>query len=120
MSNLQAIFDRTVLGLRKQGCKAQDIEGVCKYRIVCDGQVLKCAAGFQIPDEDYRPEFEGFDICAAASSSPVFKYFQSHFSPREFDLIADLQGVHDDSGFEFWEGSFREIALEYDLVYPAG
>lgn len=59
--NAQEIFDTVFTKLYEQGKQSVDPElpHTCMYRGP-DG--MKCAAGFLIPDELYRPEMENISI----------------------------------------------------------
>lgn len=70
---LQSTFDTVVTHLRKQGRRSADMlsGSMCKYREKADDKtMLKCAAGCLIPDECYRPIFEGFTILIPTDDTP--------------------------------------------------
>jgi hypothetical protein len=81
----QEAFDLVVTHLKNQGRQAF-ADGACKYR-TSDG--LKCAIGALIPDEDYMPEMEGFDVRNLIQN---FGLETGGVGPA---LLAELQYVHD-------------------------
>lgn len=58
----QEMFDFVATHLRTQGRPASNSNGDCKYRILLDEQMYKCAAGCLIPDEKYNIDMEGRSI----------------------------------------------------------
>lgn len=106
---MQSIFDKVVTHLLTQGRKAINEAGGCRYRY----GALKCAAGCLIPDEDYRPEFEG----KAVDISPTREYFRTKFTEDQFELIRRLQRIHDQSAVGDWPLKLKQIAKHYGLSY---
>lgn len=84
----QEIFDTVATHLLAQGHQAKQ-GAFCMYRMP-NGS--KCAAGFLIPDEAYRPSMENKSFSHLCESGnydlPGWMY------PNKV-LIANLQGVHD-------------------------
>jgi len=110
----QEIFDLAYIGLAKQGFKRSyqketSTDGpFCLYRAP-DGK--KCAIGFCIPDEEYRPNLEGGDAWLAYKAAGI--------SGRDFNFAERLQGVHDHSKFPSeMEQDLRMFANEYGLTIP--
>ena len=113
----QEIFDRVVHHLGKQRVLAFE-GGHCKYR---DSLGNKCAIGCLIPDDLYRPEFEGyaFEILFG------FPEIEKLFSGMPIDLLIDLQFCHDCKGVEMlgqdypplpqWEKELYRIARVHGL-----
>ena len=59
------------------------------YRSVnADGDVLKCAGGWLIPDEVYNVRMEG----KAVNHLP---YFRDRYNEGTLNFMVDLQGCHD-------------------------
>jgi len=88
----EEIFKKVVEGLAKQGFRQSVKPSVfglptCSYRGV-EGR--KCAAGFLIPDEIYKPEFEGKNVLALQS---VFEGLG--FTKRQVEFLHQLQFLHD-------------------------
>lgn len=117
MPTKQETFDAVVKHARTQRRKSED-HSSCLYRTE-DG--LKCFAGALVPDDRYRPGYEG----------PLFEYPNGSTEPGELTAIAeiivegghdinfvyDLQRVHDSKEVSEWESEFSRIALEQSLVY---
>lgn len=114
----QDIFDRVSEHLLKQGRAAinptpHTPSMTCVYRAP-NGD--KCAVGCLIPDELYRPDFEGLPghrraIMGAAGVART---------ELNATLIRHLQSAHDttlkDYGLKWWAGDMREIAVRFDLT----
>ena len=99
--NQQEIFDKVATHLIAQGKQSLgygDIDGhlaqACAYR--GRGGTM-CAVGCLIPDDEYKPEFEGKSWARIAQNVPSFAgaYSEVH------ELILSLQLVHDDANY--WE-----------------
>lgn len=118
----QEIFDKVVNHLRTQNKQAiKVIDGVdqCQYRAVDEnGCVTMCAAGCLIPDEDYKPSFEGGTVMIGAV---VGNYFSNKgYTNDQIYLVRDLQKVHDYA--HLWanrEASLKEVAETFGLTYTA-
>ena len=125
--NQQEIFDKVATHLIAQGKQsramlthvlklgakpvAQGGAG-CAYR--GDGGTM-CAAGCLIPDDEYKPEFEGIPWDCIAQEVPSF----ANAPQAVHDLIGSLQLVHDDvlswSSPETLKDALRVVANHYDL-----
>ena len=110
----QQVFDQVVDHLRKQGKQAYDyVNDACAYRVMSsDGEVLKCAAGCLIGDDEYTPEMDNND--AGTAWEALVERGQAPDAHK--GLIWQLQRVHDGNFFE-WETGFAEVASTYDLTY---
>lgn len=118
MTNQEA-FDKVVQHLKTQ--KEQSFgpftnqygntQHSCLYRGP-DG--LKCAVGALIPDEEYKPEFEGLAVLSLMRRKPA------SLIGLDRDLLLELQRVHDSiddwthSGFVGWD-EVRAIGECYGL-----
>lgn len=117
MKTRQEIFDIVVSGLRKQGCKSigtvinPDVNPACLYR---DAQGHKCAAGFLIPDEKYKPEMENTAIFDDLIRNVLI---EENIDIRDFDFLYGLQAIHDFHPVERWEEQWKLFAQKYDIVY---
>lgn len=112
---LQEIFDKVVAHARAQKAQAIDEFGMCWYRGL---NGTKCFIGALIPDELYRPEFEGqacFNNCVRAAAG--LEAYDPDDPFNQMKLATRLQGLHDCSPIEEWEGRFESIATEYGLTY---
>lgn len=110
----QQVFDQVVDHLRKQGKQAYSYKNdSCNYRVVglC-GEILKCAAGCLIGDDEYSPEMDNND--EGTSWAQLVDRGQVPASHRE--LIRQLQNIHD-GVITHWEKGFAEVALAYGLSY---
>lgn len=120
----QVTFDTIVNHLRAQGCRAatfndSEYVSICKYRTEVDGRLLKCAAGCLIPDDRYKPEFEGSSLYVdyQLRSKLTTPGFLIKELGHDTDLVFQLQEVHDGVDVEFWEGAFKSVALKNGLIY---
>lgn len=79
-------------------------------------QELRCNAGVLIPVEDYRPEFEDYNLDC---ESKVSDYFRSKgFEEDDLCWLRDLQDIHDGHEIEAWGIQFECFAITYDLTLP--
>ena len=108
----QAIFNKVVQHLRKQGSQAVDDNG-CLYRSL-DGK--KCAIGCLIPDELYNQNIER---CGVRSLSHIFlANCIPGYSPDDEEFLSRLQRVHDNSLIEEWETMLERVAFDFSLEMP--
>ena len=75
-------------------------------RVKRDGIVLKCAAGWLIPDEVYNPDMEQY------LSPHSLPYFRDRYDHGTLDFISDLQECHDTSFTSGFVSSFIRKAKE--------
>ena len=52
----QEVFDQVTQHLLKQGKAARSGTGACRYRVETRGEILKCAAGCLIADDEYAED----------------------------------------------------------------
>lgn len=111
-SSAQEVFDWVAYKLLKQN-QASVTTGeygqMCAYR--GDGGT-KCAAGWLISDDEYKPEFEGNGWHVLALLGDV---------PNEHsDMIFELQKIHDHGNPNTWENGLYELAnlnnLNSDII----
>lgn len=108
----QEVFDQVKTHLLSQNVKSismkldRDDVVSCMYRTK-DG--LKCAAGCLIGDDEYDPAFEGLG----------WSYLVRHDSvPHEhYNLINDLQALHDCKEPKDWESELKAVANRYGLDF---
>jgi hypothetical protein len=109
MTNLE-IIDRVTSHLLAQGVRAEDpnasTPSKCRYR---HGN-LKCAVGFLISDEHYRPQLEGYGV---ATLEVLRAVEDSLGTSVDEDLLSQLQAVHDTNFPDNWEFLLKEIRDEY-------
>ena len=126
---MQEFYDTTIAHLVKQGRRAiGKINGypnaVCLYRQHLDtGEVLKCAAGFHIPDDLYDLGMESNGIDTVLGKYPaVAEHFpaeDSSFMPG-YALRNKLQDLHDnffDEGpaSDLFRVRVKRIAADFKL-----
>lgn len=134
----QAIFDKVVTHLRKQGRKAQRMAKpfgmqpvmACSYR---DDDGLKCAVGCLIPDKFYTVDMEGATVrdlrvliekeVAPLQMSPKFATMFNALAsvgivPEQYGLLERLQAVHDSNQPTRWEMLWDRVARDYCLTIP--
>ena len=102
--SLQEVFDFVVEHLRKQGKPAKSQDGQCFYFDEETGN--RCAVGCLISSDNYDDRFEGVGVDSIYGSKENI-----------LDLLAYLQGVHDEYDVDCWEEEFQEVANAYDLYY---
>jgi hypothetical protein len=121
MRTAQELFDTSVNGLRTQN-KVAAQGNYCQYR-GADG--TKCAVGWLIPDEEYKPEMECGTIGTLLDNRVLPRNLQEEFSINA-DLLRTLQKVHDNTVFDpsiksnpatYWEPKFAEVATKFGLTY---
>ncbi len=105
----QWLFTRSGRHLMWQGKRAAEAIGTCKYRV--RNTNLSCAVGCLIPDSAYTPRMEGRTV---AGSLGQLIALPREGSPK-YNLLVDLQHVHDRHEPETWYAQLREIAARYGL-----
>ena len=123
--NNQEIFNTVWEKLTKQGKRAYNMATfTCMYKIVEGEQVLRCAVGHLIPDEEYRKEFEGKSCDAPmvfGGENPIFIYITNKGYDAAF--LGLLQQCHDYSRDENFVQDFQEqmrrVAEDYCLTVPS-
>lgn len=106
----QRVYDFIVDGLRRQG-KRSMLNSNCVYRrTLKSGEVLRCAAGLLVSDDEYDESNEGkcWNITTYSADSGDFKHT---------DLILALQDVHDGFTPSLWERQFKRVANSFGLKY---
>ena len=83
--------------------------GQCLYRAP-DGR--KCAIGALIPDNIYSPLMEHKSVDGLATSFPIIKRF---FRGIDFELLFELQVIHDKYGPNTWEKELADTAKTFHL-----
>lgn len=99
----QEVFDQVALHMLKQGRKATDVAGCCRYKA---GE-LKCAAGCLIADDEYNPMFEGSAWSVLVGHNSV--------TPAHYYLIFSLQLIHDNKDVVSWAERLKSLAKEMYL-----
>ena len=111
----QAIFDKMVTRMLKQGKRSETNEGSCRYR--CGD--LCCAAGALIDDKHYSEAFEGKNVSdhrvviAIALSLGV-----ANLEYHQLKVIELCQKAHDQWDPSRWAERFEQIAKDYNLKMP--
>jgi hypothetical protein len=118
---MQDIFNRACAGVIQQGERAAE-NGNCRYRLPKDGQILKCAIGHILSDDQIREHQVTDSINPWGFSYALTKELLGdmlHNDARHF--LIDLQRCHDLTagyGSVFVE-SFKEkansVARQYEL-----
>lgn len=105
----QEVFDQITRHLLQQGKAARTGTGACRYRSEVQGEVLKCAAGCLIADDEYNDKFEGDTWGALVRLYVITSYHE--------ELITSLQKVHDTCLVNEWPERLRQLAKDYGLQY---
>lgn len=103
----QEVFDQITQHLLRQGKAARSGTGACRYRVELKGEVLKCAAGCLIADDEYDSKWEGIDWKHLAA--------QGLLPSRHFNLIHAFQEIHDTVAVDHWQDSFKSLAVRFNL-----
>lgn len=111
----QQVFDKVAAHLLTQKRRAQ-VDSRCKYRAVLDnGEVLKCAAGCLIPDEEYTPNFEGKTVYGHISSEGGWSF---EGAVQNVAFLFALQTIHDMHPPEEWLVEFATLAQKSFFGLP--
>lgn len=106
----QEVFDQAAKHLLTQNRKCLNSDGACKYRLISsNGEVLKCAAGCFIGDDEYDESFEG--------DSWDSLIYRKHVNNMHSYLISSLQGIHDSCSVESWESHLSRLAEKLGLQF---
>lgn len=105
----QEVFDQITRHLLKQGKAARSGTGACQYRVETQGEVLKCAAGCLIADDEYSRLFESVAWNDLVNDGKV--------PSNHANLIWHLQRIHDRELFGDWPHYFEKIAKEYKVAF---
>ena len=115
----QELFDNVATHLLRQGKRALDAEGKCVYRSF-DG--LKCAAGCLIDDEHYSSGFENLGVTTRAKAEGFSEDLldalnASGVSDEQFELVSELQVIHDAYEPRSWSRSLAQLAKDLNLTF---
>lgn len=111
----QEVFDKVVIGLRKQGSPSIGKHGGCKYR---SENGKRCGVGMVIEDGEYSPKMEGHVLFDFIKMD--YDFVPSSLKERlgpHVSLLTALMHVHDYTAVELWEAGFKGIAKEFKLDY---
>lgn len=118
----QELFDQACAHLRTQKRQAvnHSFEGKCLYRLqLPDGEILKCAAGALIRDEEYAPWMDSSadtGIRTILHDQRCPRSMKDRLSPH-LELVVSLQRAHDQFLPEKWETELQQVALSHRLTY---
>ena len=107
---LQEIFNRVSQHLLAQG-ERSTYKGDCAYR---GGNGEACAVGCLIKDEAYDPDIEGLST-EHAEVRRALRASIGRVSGKAFDLLAELQIVHDYTKPDRWPAELAEVAAKFNL-----
>lgn len=85
--------------------------GLCSYRAAGG---LKCFVGELIPDEEYNPKMERWNVAELRRSGLLPPSLQG----LDVDLLWSCQSVHDAFPPDLWEYRLRRVADLYSLTVP--
>ena len=123
----QEIFNKVWLGLSGQNWRKSrtNLETLNTFGAMRGKNGLKCAIGHIIPDDRYRPEFEGKDIDSLSIEFGLFPLAGAHGFESEgeyHDFLQDLMSAHDSAYKENFQPkmkqSFIEVASHWGLEIP--
>ncbi len=116
----QDFLNRSSAHLIAQGEKAMSAVGAtCMYRALAG---RRCAIGALMPDEKYRPDFEGVGVVSAHAPMMAADIRRAigveHDSFMMNLFLKALQDVHDFSEPEEWAKRIMVVAEHYGLDVP--
>ena len=123
---IQGAFDKMCNHLMKQGKKSskrnENGQTFCMYR---GPNNTRCAVGALVPDRLYNKEME--DMTASTMfqqrlmGEPEYSRFKENVEGGKngFDLLDDVQDVHDAHRPSRWSQRLRSVARAYNLKPPA-
>jgi len=91
----QIMFDVVVEKINQNGFSLDPIQGSCMYR-TSEGK--KCAVGWLISDEEYKPEMEGSQVVNLVNRKVLPKRLLGKFVRGQYEnlqLLIVIQCVHD-------------------------
>jgi hypothetical protein len=107
----QEVFDQVAAHLLHQGEKSQTGRK-CYYRSMNDkGDVLACAAGCLVADDEYSESMESNGWETLEDENP-----EIYSSDHDY-LIRLLQGLHDAAPVDRWEYELYKLANDEGLVF---
>lgn len=124
---MQEAFDKALFGVRSQGVPAVQVTDPnysgASCRLRAGG--LKCAIGWLIPDEAYRPELEAYGPQTQLAKAGVRiegatgDFGEFLFELREAHDLASTTGCR--NFLRHFEAAMRALATDYNLTYtPPG
>jgi hypothetical protein len=136
--NKQEIFDKVLLAILKQGRPSmvgRAMGAGCRYRQNISGKAADgaCGIGHLIPDDMYKPKWDGHELndtgfSVLVKQDPDFKLALqaggveiSEEVPRDF--LQELQGAHDDAAMReaifmpAFKRRMKLLAGRWDLNY---
>ena len=115
---LQQIFDKVSNHLLTQNRKSLGTSSgsSCAYRGVMGAT---CAVGCLIPDNEYLSSMEGQSIDADEVWAILFPIVKAgkHVRGIKFDLLEDLQHLHDFNSVPEWPDRLQECANNFNLTF---
>ena len=101
----QELFDIVATHLLTQKCVARTgSDNNCAYR---GSNNTKCAIGVLIPDDIYRPEMEGRGVIKLMECYDEVSQLFKHIT---YDLLRQLQWIHDDGVVGGWLNKLERLA----------
>ena len=116
-STTQEVFNHVVKSLFKQGKKSHKNYS-CRYRVIVNEELLKCAAGHCIPDEYYASWMEGMPIQHIADNPECDESLRAFLKHHEI-ILAVLQDIHDSYEFSQFKERFADLATRFGLKMPS-
>lgn len=120
--NHQEIYDRVKTHLLTQNRKSKDSRmQICAYR---GDNGVSCALGCLIPDDVYSPAMEGRGIPIVTETLRVNDDYAvlhdalmaSGLGPETWDLLRELQMIHDSDHTSEWEWRLKDVARGFGLT----
>jgi hypothetical protein len=130
MLTLKEILVKAADGLMKQGKVATGPDGTCRYRTKRRGEVLRCAVGQLIGDDQYSPAYEGIGVISILAPNgveqsnlhkvPLLKasLLSCGIDANDNDMVKFLdkmQVIHDGEEPKRWREKFIGLANEFGI-----
>lgn len=122
MMTMQEVFNASVLGVIGQGglsFRGDRLIGgglACLYR---GPNGRKCAVGWLIKDQFYRPELEALKV-GDVRMEEALRLSGVDLNPNTVCLLSDLQSAHDGvADLDKFIWSARKIAAKFGLTFPS-
>lgn len=116
-ASLQDIFNQVKEHMLKQGEACLSTSYGCSYR---NSKGLKCAVGCLISDEEYSHKFEDKNLgnlLEYFKETGIFSNLRNFSSTPQYNLLYELQRIHDVKNPRYWEALLKELAKDFKIDY---
>ena len=117
---------KNLIKMRKEQCPST-LMPIVTIQMPAEDYGMKCAVGFLIEDQFYRPAMEGCGLVLVLDRSIAKAVSRSGWpceTNEHVQFYRGMQRIHDSASYRpveevmlRWEHGWKEIADAYDLVY---